>query len=155
VLRWHLLMNVMCHLWDPHCLIAPMTNYYVSLGIVQSAEVCCCCVVMWLDLVMWLMMWTSWWVPRDMCGTHLSGVMRQGRAHQCWHGLIGWWHVTVSCWLGPIQCCHVAHLLSSSVLSISYNCLFKRLLFLLCYSLSFRVEGLDVTKFKNRQTSQK
>jgi hypothetical protein len=71
-----------------------------------------CDAAMWLDLVMW----TSRWVPRGMCGAHLSGVLHQGGAHQCWHGLIGWWHVVVSCWLDPVRCCHVAHLLSSFIL---------------------------------------
>jgi hypothetical protein len=66
--------------------------------------------------MIWLLMWAGEWVPRGMCGAHLSGVLCQGGAHLCWHGLIGWWHVAAACWLGPIRCCHVAHLLSSPVL---------------------------------------
>jgi hypothetical protein len=69
-----------------------------------------------MRLVRWPLMWTSRWVPRGICGAHLSGILRQGGAHRCWYGLIGCWHVAVSCWLSPIRYCHVVHLLSSSVL---------------------------------------
>jgi hypothetical protein len=69
-----------------------------------------------MRLVKWLLIWTSGWVSGGMYGAHLSGVLRQGGVPLCWHGLIGWWHVASACWPSPIRCCHVAHLISSSVL---------------------------------------
>jgi hypothetical protein len=47
-------MNVMCHMWGPRLLVAPMTNCHVLLGKVQSAEVCCCYVAMWHLVLRWL-----------------------------------------------------------------------------------------------------
>jgi hypothetical protein len=67
---------------------------------------------MWLDLVMW----TNGWVPRGMLWDPLSVEFCHGGAHLCWHGLIGLWHVTDACWLGPLWCCHVAHPISSSIM---------------------------------------
>jgi hypothetical protein len=62
MLRWHLLMSVMCYLWGPHCLIEPMIYSHVAIGIVYSIEVCCCCVAMWH----WVLRWLCHGLPRGM-----------------------------------------------------------------------------------------
>jgi hypothetical protein len=71
---------------------------------------------MCLCLVKWLLMWTNEWVPRGTCGAHFQSDSYHGGAHLCWHGLIGLWHVAGARWLGLLWCCHMAHLLSSSIL---------------------------------------
>jgi hypothetical protein len=47
----------------------------VAYNVAQSNLATCLC------LVKWLLTWTNEWVPRGICGAHLSGDLCQGGAH--------------------------------------------------------------------------
>jgi hypothetical protein len=54
MLRWHMSMGVMCHLWGLYCLIEPMVYSHVAISVIWSAKVYCCCVAMWHWVLRWL-----------------------------------------------------------------------------------------------------
>jgi hypothetical protein len=98
MLRWHLLMSAMCHLWGPYCLIGPIVYSHVAVGVIWSAEVCCYYDAMWhvggeVDL--------SWPATWHVGGAHMSGQC-SGGAHIAevdqWGADTWYWHAEVAQW---------------------------------------------------------